>query len=32
LLTSKRDAVGWRNAASRSEDEVFRYFATFTSI
>jgi thiol-disulfide isomerase/thioredoxin len=32
LLNSKKDAVGWRNAASRSEDEVFRYFATFTSI
>jgi Thioredoxin-like len=29
-LNSKKDAIGWRNAASRSEDEVFRHFAIFT--
>lgn len=28
-LNSKKDAIGWRNAASRSEDEIYRYFATF---
>jgi Thioredoxin-like len=30
LLNSKKDAASWRNAASRTEDDVFRYFATFT--
>jgi thiol-disulfide isomerase/thioredoxin len=30
-LNSRKDAIGWRNAASRSEDEIFRYFAEFTS-
>lgn len=30
LLNSKKDAVSWRNAASRDEDDVFRYFAEFT--
>lgn len=29
LLNSKKDAVSWRNAASRSEDEIYRYFADF---
>lgn len=29
LLNSKKDAAGWRNAASRSEDDIFRYFAEF---
>jgi hypothetical protein len=28
-MNSKKDAIGWRNAASRSEDEIYRYFATF---
>jgi hypothetical protein len=28
LLNSKKDAASWRNAASRSEDDIFRYFAT----
>jgi thiol-disulfide isomerase/thioredoxin len=28
-LLNKKDAPGWRNAASRSEDEVFAYFQTF---
>jgi thiol-disulfide isomerase/thioredoxin len=32
LLNSKKDAIGWRNAASRNEDDVFGYFATFTGI
>lgn len=30
LLNSKKDAASWRNAASRSEDQIYRYFATFT--
>jgi hypothetical protein len=30
LLNSKKDAASWRNAASRSDDEVYRYFAEFT--
>jgi hypothetical protein len=30
LLNSKKDAASWRNAASRSEDEIYRYFAEFT--
>ncbi|MBL0924453.1 MAG: thioredoxin family protein [Sphingomonadaceae bacterium] len=30
LLNSRKDAIGWRNAASRSEDDIYRYFATFT--
>jgi thiol-disulfide isomerase/thioredoxin len=29
LLNSRKDAVSWRNAASRSEDEIYRYFAGF---
>jgi hypothetical protein len=29
-LNSKKDAIGWRNAASRSENEVYRHFALFT--
>lgn len=29
LLNSKRDAVSWRNAASRSENDIYRYFADF---
>lgn len=28
-MNSKKDAIGWRNAASRSEDDIYRYFATF---
>lgn len=28
-MNSKKDAISWRNAASRSEDEIYRYFATF---
>jgi thiol-disulfide isomerase/thioredoxin len=30
LLNSKKDAASWRNAASRSEDAIYRYFAEFT--
>jgi hypothetical protein len=30
LLNSKKDAASWRNAASRSEDEIYAYFAEFT--
>lgn len=30
LLNSKKDAASWRNAASRSEDEIYRYFSAFT--
>ena len=30
LLNSRKDAASWRNAASRSEDEIHRYFAEFT--
>jgi Thioredoxin-like len=29
LLNSKEDAASWRNAASRSEDDIYRYFAEF---
>lgn len=29
MLNSKNDAASWRNAASRSEDDIFRYFAEF---
>jgi hypothetical protein len=29
LLNSKKDAASWRNAASRSEDDIFHYFAEF---
>jgi thiol-disulfide isomerase/thioredoxin len=29
LLNSKKDAASWRNAASRSDDEIYRYFAEF---
>lgn len=32
LLNSKKDAAGWRNAASRSEDEIYRYFSAFTAV
>lgn len=32
LLNSRKDAVSWRNAASRSEDAIFAYFDTFTGI
>lgn len=28
-LLNAKDAPGWRNAASRSEEDVFRYFADF---
>jgi Thioredoxin-like len=31
LLNSKKDAASWRNAASRSEDDIFAYFSAFTS-
>lgn len=30
LLNSKKDAASWRNAASRSEDDIYRYFSAFT--
>lgn len=30
LLNSEKDAVSWRNAASRSEDDIYRYFDGFT--
>jgi hypothetical protein len=30
LLNSRRDAASWRNAASRDEDQIYRYFAEFT--
>lgn len=30
LLNSRKDAARWRNAASRSEDDIYRYFAMFT--
>lgn len=29
-LNSRKDAVSWRNAASRSEDSIFAYFDSFT--
>ena len=29
LLNDKKDALSWRNAASRSEDRIYRYFADF---
>ena len=29
LLNTKKDAARWRNAASRSEDDIYRYFAEF---
>ena len=29
LLNSKKDAASWRNAASRSDDDIYRYFAEF---
>lgn len=32
LLNGRKDAVSWRNAASRSEDEIFAYFDAFTPI
>lgn len=31
LLNSRKDAASWRNAASRSEDLIYRYFAAFTA-
>jgi hypothetical protein len=30
LLNSKKDAANWRNAASRSEDDIYLYFSAFT--
>lgn len=30
LLNSRKDAASWRNAASRSEDEIYLYFSAFT--
>lgn len=30
LLNSKKDALSWRNSASRREDDIFRYFDGFT--
>lgn len=30
LLNNKKDAASWRNAASRDEDAIYRYFAEFT--
>lgn len=30
LLNGRKDAASWRNAASRSEGDIYRYFATFT--
>jgi hypothetical protein len=30
LLNSRKDAVSWRNAASRSENSIFAYFDSFT--
>jgi hypothetical protein len=32
LLNSRKDAASWRNAASRNEDSIYRYFAAFTGI
>lgn len=32
LLNSRKDAVSWRNAASRSEDAIFAYFEAFTTV
>lgn len=29
LLNGKKDAASWRNAASRNEEEIYRYFADF---
>ncbi len=29
LLNSKKDAASWRNSASRSENDIFRYFSEF---
>jgi Thioredoxin-like len=29
-LNSRKDASSWRNAASRKEDKIYRYFAEFT--
>lgn len=31
LLNSRKDALSWRNAASRGEDDIYRYFAAFTA-
>ncbi len=30
LLNSKKDAASWRNATTRNENAVYRYFAEFT--
>ncbi len=30
LLNSRKNAVSWRNAASRSEDDIYSYFSAFT--
>lgn len=32
LLNNKQDAISWRNAASRSEDEIFAYFTDFKPV
>jgi thiol-disulfide isomerase/thioredoxin len=31
LLNSKKDAISWRNAGSRSEADIYRYFSEFTA-
>lgn len=31
LLNSRKDAVSWRNSASRNENEIYNYFADFKS-
>jgi hypothetical protein len=30
MLLNREDARGWRNAASRNEDDIYSYFAIFT--
>lgn len=32
LLNGKKDAASWRNAASRSEDDIYRYFSDFKPV